>query len=286
MSERPHLFVAINYKSSDDVRRLVRSFESQSSNNWFLVIKDNSEDESETAKLQAIARGSDHVSIFPSNGNPGYFPAAQEVLSTLGWRDYSTVTVCNVDLELSTDDFVNQLDGLESLEADIMVVAPDIFAVNKEIRQNPFMVTRPSQLSALKRRLMFATPATTSVSLRLHPIVVRLRKRFGRPGKSGTVGERMGSQEIYAPHGSFITFRPSYFSKGNDFNHPTVLFGEELTVGENVMRSEGRVIFLPDLRVSHREHSSIGVKKSSFVLNAFVASGKYGMSLYGPSLYR
>lgn len=282
MHNQPHLFIAVNYKSVGDVRRFVSSLKAQRSGNWRLVIKDNSEDESETVALQAIVDSCDGVSLFSSNTNAGYFPGAQEVLKSLGWNRYATVTVCNVDLELAKDNFVDLLDGLDSLGPDIMVVAPDIYAVNKNVRQNPFMVKRPTTLSVLRRRVMFATRSTTSASLRLYPFLVGVKKKIGEFSGTGKFASRPVSREIYAPHGAFMTFRPSYFALGNDFDHPTVLFGEELTVGENVMQSGGRVIFIPDLRVDHRENSSMGERKSDFVLDAFVASGKYGMSLYNP----
>jgi hypothetical protein len=66
------------------------------------------------------------------------------------------------------------------------------------------------------------------------------------------------SCEVYAAHGSFIIFHRNYFLERNDFSHKPFLFGEEISVAENLRSSQLKAVYWPDLKIKHQEHQSTG----------------------------
>jgi len=74
---------------------------------------------------------------------------------------------------------------------------------------------------------------------------------------------------IHAPHGSFVIFKELYFSMGGTLAHDSMLYGEELHVGEQVRTFDKKIEYLSELKVLHKEHavtSSLGLKKKSTLL--------------------
>ena len=56
---------------------------------------------------------------------------------------------------------------------------------------------------------------------------------------------------IYAPHGSAMLFRASFFELGGDLTFRSFLYGEEQHVAEQVRRVGLKVVWLPGLNVKH-----------------------------------
>ena len=71
-------------------------------------------------------------------------------------------------------------------------------------------------------------------------------------------GEVKAVRKIYAPHGSCIIFNKNYFERGGTLDHISFLFGEEIFVGETVRNLRLNVLYIPEIKVRHYEHSSIG----------------------------
>ncbi|MGC8979631.1 glycosyltransferase family 2 protein, partial [Caldisericum sp.] len=69
-------------------------------------------------------------------------------------------------------------------------------------------------------------------------------------------------QEIYAPFGACIIFHRNYFEAGGTLNTECFLFGEEIFVAETARKLNLRILYDPELKVIHHEHSSISILKS------------------------
>ena len=66
------------------------------------------------------------------------------------------------------------------------------------------------------------------------------------------------SGKIYAPHGAFMIFSKHYFTRGGWIDDNFNLYGEEITTAEIASNNNLEIHFLPELEVSHVEHSSTG----------------------------
>jgi GT2 family glycosyltransferase len=82
--------------------------------------------------------------------------------------------------------------------------------------------------------------------------LVLLTLSKNRKGKVNIPGK------IFAPHGSCIIFNKNYFERGGTLEPISFLFGEEMFIGETARRINLEVVYVPDLQVSHTEHSSFG----------------------------
>lgn len=235
--------VSVNYFTSDAITHFVESLTSQQSSAWQLSIVDNSQSEDEAARLRELAAGDPRITVAVAPSNLGYFGAAQ------WWLENQSLTadwlaVCNADVTLPDLDFVERLAAIEPA----LVVAPSITASPSHHQQNPFMTVRPT----LRRMLLRRVALSSRVSAWLAKNIAAWKKAFrsARPN--------LPSQDIYAPHGSFILFSRRFFDEGGSLHHPLFLFGEELTVAETVWRLGSAVRYEPGLRVVHNEHQATG----------------------------
>jgi GT2 family glycosyltransferase len=214
-----------------------------------MVVLDNSESADEVARLRALAAGDPRVTVVVTPRNLGYYGAAQWWVErepmTATWR-----AVCNTDVWLSTDCFLRRLSQLQSPPE---IVAPDIVALPGRRAQNPFMVRRPSARRMLLRRLALSHRGSAWLARRIALGQQYLRRR----------DDTKTSQEIYAPHGSFILFHREFFERGGSLRHPPFLFGEEITVAERARELGQRVGFRPDLTVAHLEHQATGKRPAA-----------------------
>lgn len=98
---------------------------------------------------------------------------------------------------------------------------------------------------------------------------LKFRKKEKPIKENGKYIERL----IYAPHGAFIIFPKSYFNKTAGFYHEPFLFNEEITVAEEARRENIKVLYYPQIKVLHNEHSTIGKVPSSII-------GKYAIESF------
>ena len=254
------LVLGVSYHSDADTRAFVEDVLAGSdAGNLSVIIVDNSSPSTLAESMKDVLVENPNFSILTPGRNLGYYGAATWALST-----YCTsqplpewTIVSNVDLAIRAENFFQRLIDFGS-QHDFDVIAPAISSELSRRDQNPFMVTRPSpgrmhfyksifryypinvaysmlSLSLLKLR-----------SLRVHTQEVKLKPSLNRP------------ISIYAPHGSFIAFRSSYFEKGGTLDHPVFLFGEEIFVAETARRLGLTIGYDPRLQVIHREHKSTG----------------------------
>src|SRR5262249_2176510 len=88
--------------------------------------------------------------------------------------------------------------------------------------------------------------------------ILKLKRARACSAEMRPTSTSTGPVPIYAPHGSFIAFRRTYFERGGSLNHPVFLFGEEIFVAETARRLGLTISYDRRLEVIHREHKSTG----------------------------
>jgi len=78
---------------------------------------------------------------------------------------------------------------------------------------------------------------------------------------------------IYAPHGAFIIFSKSYFSKGGIIDDGYFLYGEENSTAAQAAKLNMKIGYVPEIKLIHKESMSTGKglnkKKYAFQKQAF-----------------
>jgi GT2 family glycosyltransferase len=89
------------------------------------------------------------------------------------------------------------------------------------------------------------------------------------------------SSYIYAPHGSFIIFTPSFFKYYNGFDNGTFLYCEEFILAEMLKKKNLKCWFENSIIVTHKESKSLDnitknyKEKVKFTLKNTFESCKY-----------
>lgn len=267
------LYLIIQYGPYDDLNVLLQSLNAQVNlENTLVLIIDNNAlnnasrkdiqlDESKISKSidapSAFANGMSMVHLL-SPENLGYFGAAQ-----WGYKEYlranenqipDWVMVSNTDLKIESLNLKEQLSSFQNFP-NLGGLAPLIISELSGQAQNPYMQNRPkdSQMHFLAQVFAndFSNWSYQWASYLKSQIKKSLLPRKTIPSYA--------KQKIYAAHGAFMILHHNYFKVGHDFSHPIFLFGEEISVAENIRNSNLEIWFEPKIRILHREHQSTGI---------------------------
>lgn len=237
-----------------DSRHMLRLFESYSRQNFdfktyrvALVVINNNESGHAPPEYK-FPEGVDY-SVINAAKNLGYYGAAQMALEKFSGNASWTI-VSNSDLEFASDHFFSTLKNF-SVPPDLGVLAPRITSELSGRDQNPYMANRPSGRKMQFLKYMFSS----DLSSLIYQSLSAGKQSFRRKKHNKTQAR---AQQIYAPHGSFILFHQNYFVRGLDFTHPPFLFGEEITVAENLKAARLIAYFEPSLEIRHQEHQATG----------------------------
>jgi hypothetical protein len=121
------------------------------------------------------------------------------------------------------------------------------------------MRKRPGLLTRTRWRLYDSAYGIAQLLLSLRPIWLAAAKPFKRRAKAEAV-----AAEIFAPHGACIVFSSEFFRRGGRLDTAVPLFAEELTIAAETSRLHVPVKYAPELRVTHREHTTTGRELTRF----------------------
>jgi GT2 family glycosyltransferase len=252
------LILAVIYNSWKDTVRFVESISRCFDQDANLILVDNSENSPDPSFIDKIHEY-DFTTYIKSEKNLGYFQGARSGL--MYYLKYNPVIpkwiiICNVDIIFDTRLFMNKLKSRENIH-DLGVIAPAVISDKWKTDYNPFRMERIPLKKLIFYRVIYSNFLIHNGYILLHYL-----KKFILKTWHMITGNRISavsrSENIYAPHGSCIIFNKNYFEKGGTLDHPTFLFGEEIFVGETAGRLGLKILYLPEIKVLHYEHSTVG----------------------------
>lgn len=188
------------------------------------------------------------VKVFAYNKNLGYFGAVKRMMREAPPVDSDFVIISNVDVVMDEDALV-KLCGLR-LRDDVGWIAPQIYSTSENRDRNPKIVNRYSLRKLRLLRLLFKYPLLNM----LYKATLYKRKKL----QTHVAGE------IYGGHGSFIILTKEYYKRCGSIDYPVFLFGEEIYLAEQCLRSKLKVVYEPEVRVVDSDHASTGKMPSRF----------------------
>lgn len=274
------LVICVNYHSHAETVRYVRSLAAltRAPDVLRIVVVDNSGG-SDPFCMADDLQG--RVTVVRPGQNLGYFGGA-----AFGFRaalaegaNPEFCIVSNVDLAIEQPEFLDILSRVRG--PDIGAIAPSIRSRMTGVDQNPYMARRPSSQSMQRYVWLYSHYPLAA----LYERAARLWKRartFMRTGRSTAEGPR----DVYAPHGSFIVLTREFFARGGRLEYGAFLFNEELHVAEQARALGLRILYRPDLRVTHDEHVSIGRYRNRRVVAFARDSARYCFNKYFAGEFR
>jgi GT2 family glycosyltransferase len=191
------------------------------------------------------------VEIVLSPSNLGYFAGLNLGLSVLKstWSDCDVAVIGNNDLEFPVG-FADSVSAVREQLEKYPVVSPRIRTLEGR-EQNPHVV---HSVSVLRERMYDAYHSSYSVALALK-MIARVAGAFGERGDEESYERR---QEIWQGHGSCYLVGPVFFREFGSLPAPTLLFGEEYFLAEQLESKGYSILYEPSVLVTHACHSSVG----------------------------
>lgn len=251
------------------------------------VVADNSNTQIPEEKWRALVEyAKEKVALrYLKNSNIGYFPAIQRALSDIDVNisDYEYLISSNVDVAVK-EDFFEQLSKI-ILPDTAGVLAPAIFNYDTKANVNPKLKKRPSRRKLLANKFLFSSMQGYSLVRVIYNIRIAMRTEatalIKNYRKAAEIGDGNNNYEtIYAPHGSFIIFRPSLIDVMEVFKYPIRLFGEEIHLGELARLRGCEIVYMPCLEVNDWPHASTGLMPTQGYLEMNKVALQYLLETY------
>ena len=248
------LIITVNYRNTSVTEDFIHSLEKlHEFERVQLVIVDSASTNATKEELEALLHNSSlHTQIIYSDQNTYYWGGVALAIKYLK-LEFSMgpkwLIACNNDILFTQQDFLKQLIALDPDK--YPVIGPTIYSSITGKNLNPAMAKPINIIGKFYYSILFLNPKTARL---IHIIRKMTQKLFYSVFKRSTPT----SGKIYAPHGAFMIFSKHYFTRGGWIDDNFKLYGEEITTAEIASNNNLEIHFLPELEVSHVEHSSTG----------------------------
>ena len=248
------LIITVNYRNTSVTEDFIHSLEKvHEFQRVQLVIVDSASTNATKEELEALLHNSSlHTQIICSDQNTYYWGGVALAIKHLK-LEFSMgpkwLIACNNDILFTQQDFLKQLIALDPDK--YPVIGPTIYSSVTGKNLNPAMAKPINIFGKFYYSILFINPKTA----RLIQFIRKMtQKLFYTVFKRSTPT----SGKIYAPHGSLMIFSKHFFTRGGWIDDNFKLYGEEISTAEIALNNNLEIHYLPQLEVSHVDHSSTG----------------------------
>jgi len=248
------LVITVNYKNTIITENFIHSLENlDSSDKVELIVVDSASTPKTKEILQSLLQNSKlKTLLIDSSRNTFYWGGIALALHRLDLNyanGPSWIIACNNDILFTQKDFLKKLIALDPDK--YPVIGPTIYSSVTRKNLNPAIAKPINIFGKFYYSILFINPKTARL---IQIIRIMTQKLFYSVFKRSTPK----SGKIYAPHGSFMIFSKHFFTGGGWIDDNFKLYGEEISTAEIALNNNLEIHYLPQLEVSHVEHSSTG----------------------------
>lgn len=257
MNETGILIIGVIYNTYPETIRYIDSLAPLATGDFSLILVDNSDVEKPHDFLEKI-RSHPFLHYIETGKNLGYFGGARVGLA-YHLQKYPTypqwILITNVDIVFSPSFFdrLNELNDQQNLG----MVAPSIISQKWNRDFNPKILVRNSKRKVQFNQFLYSNFLFQNMYF-TGAYVYKWICGLMRGKDSLLTDPGQNRRKIYAPHGSCLIFKDSYFRLGGTLDLPNFLFGEEIFVAETTALLGLDVIYDPRLVIHDHEHASVG----------------------------
>ncbi|RUM45773.1 MAG: hypothetical protein DSY46_01925 [Hydrogenimonas sp.] len=251
-------FVILNFKTPDETIQLVHNLEKQAwSSKVKVYIVDNGSADHSLEVFQRL-ESTIEVEVIASKRNLGFAKGHNLGIQKARLDGFQWIIVSNSDIRLKIDpDFVRKMEVAYEEDGEIAVIAPTIVNLHG-MHQNPFRKERFSRKEIIKMKLFYLSGFYKlyyflRVYILYDLITYIARKRLQRAVASHRYSQVTESGYIYAPHGSFLIFTPTFFKYFDGFDEGTFLYCEEFILAEKLREKGLKCWYENQLNIEHQE---------------------------------
>ena len=253
-------FIILNYKTAEDSIHLLKSIEAQI---WHHDIKiyivDNGSFDDSIEKLKNLETRL-NFEIIVSDINSGYARGNNLGIQKALADGYKYIVISNSDILIERqDDFLERIYKTYDKNPSIAVIAPSIVNLDN-MQQNPFRRERFNLQEIVKMKIFYLSGFyKLYYFLRVYIFYgfITYMAQFKKQKRiKNTANQVLDSGYIYAPHGSFLIFTPTYFQYFDGFDNNTFLYCEEFILAERLRQKGLKCWYENRLNVLHKESQS------------------------------
>lgn len=248
-------FVAVNYNNcrvSINYCSNVLSIRRDEDITAEVVIVDNASNEEDYHELVKETDDYQDVTVVRSPENTGYFGGLNYGLSHLDLGSYDYIVAGNNDLFFERDFLVKLKE--KCYNSRDTVIVPDVETIGG-IHQNPQYINPPSKKRILGMDIYYSCyPASVLINLLWG--FKRKQRRDNRKVK------QTASLEIFLCTGALFILTPAFFEHCGKFDDSLFLWGEEAALAHQLYEAGDKMLYDPELHVTHMENATVGVFSS------------------------
>lgn len=245
-----YYFIAINYNNSHHTIKYIENVHSLrtpfGATKKVIIVDNNSKDILGNIKEAVFRVQLENMEavLVESKINLGYFGGLNIGINAINTSQKYTTIIGNNDL-LFESDFLIKLHDLKLKKQDYCI-APNVY-LPSGLKQNPHVLHRPSKFAQCRHGLYYK-------NFYLGQLMIRLNKRNKKNKRSIQYDKPI---YIHGGIGAVYILTPYFFKDNKELNAPVFLYGEEIIFSHQIHTTGGKILYHPELKVLHNEHSSI-----------------------------
>jgi GT2 family glycosyltransferase len=271
-------FVVLHYNNYADTIACVNSILNIAHrDDYHIIIVDNASPNNSFGYLQKEFEGYSKVTLVLTTENKGYSGGNNVGIKRLKEMAITKIVIATNDTEIIS---VNLLDEFDKIDSDsVGIVGTDVIALDGE-HQNP-LYYKPTILYFLNLYFYSQMFWIRSRVYNCLPIVNRIRRSFTSRSvqKIDDNSSLMSRSSVYMLHGCFFYLTKGYVEKIGLLDENLFMYGEEDLLSWNCERYGLERIYLPNLRVLHKDGLSTKEVykegKEEFVRQMTIKSNQY-----------
>lgn len=247
-------FVVLNYNNYQDTIACVESIlRITDREDYFVVIVDNASPNDSYEVLKSEFEGHPKIKLALSDKNGGYSAGNNIGIQILLEMGVAHVVIATNDTEVLSLNMLDEFDKI--ISSDVGIVGADVLTP-EGAHQNP-PVNCPSMLYFLNLYLYEPMAWLRSGVYKLLPLVERVRRASeGNRLESLAGGASLDQRVVYMLHGCFLCLTNNYLSKVGLLDENLFMYGEEDLMAWNCELHGLRRIYLPSVKVLHKDGQS------------------------------
>jgi len=274
----PFGFVVLHYRNILDTIACIQSIlKIDYSPGYHIVLVDNASPDDSLGLLRVEFGNNPKVTIIPSTENGGYSKGNNTGIRALLSMGIEKIIIATNDTEIISQNLLHEFNLLNTSKVGAM--GPCIITREGVLQNPPY--SAPTFLYILNLYLYELMIIVRGWIYKMSPAsqasraiaVTKQKLKFINPSNE------MSASSVYMLHGSFIFLTQNYINKIGLLDEALFMYGEEDLIAWNCEKYQLERIFLPQVRILHKDALSTKVsfqeKKDAFVINQAKISNQY-----------
>ncbi len=251
-------FVILHYNAFEDTKACVHSIKQYVGLSSPIIIVDNNSPNGSGKELENFYTSDSQVHVLLNQENLG-FARGNNVGFLYAKQNFKPdfIVLLNNDTLILQHEFTNIVEQ-EFAKSQFAVLGPTIQTPHKPYNSNPGPTKLPS-IHFFKKYLRKVQIKLFLNYLHLDNLYEKVIHTFSKEKQKQEISER---RENVLLHGSFLIFSKLYFSKFDGLNDKTFLYQEERLLFLRLKQNNMKSVFLPDLKIFHKEDVSTNTVSS------------------------